>query len=121
MTGRKKGGGRLPEGLVVALCVVLGLPLLILSLPFVLPYLAWEERRRVCPACGRRGTLKVGPSQAAQPQAGTDPAGGWTTWELRRFGRERIDPADARLHCEHCGTEFGRAQLETGARRVPPA
>jgi len=99
---RRAHGGRNSRLLETA--EVLGLlalvPLMLLAMPFVLLHLTWQERRRRCPVCGHRGTLEV---LAREPEEGEDE---WI------FGRRRIDPETVRLHCTHCGSEFGRAELQ---------
>ncbi len=94
--------------------MVLLFVLILLSLPVVLPYLAWQERRRRCPVCGRRGTLKV----VAQPwMAGEVQFIDWMDMELDREEpawpvRRRVNPALTRLRCEHCGSEFSWRELQ---------
>lgn len=82
--------------------LVLTLPLMLLAMPFVLLHLAWQERRRRCPVCGKRGTLQV----VQVPPQDRD-----AEWMFRRV-RRRVDIETVRLRCTHCASEFGRAELK---------
>jgi ribosomal protein L37AE/L43A len=84
--------------------VVLMLPLLLVAAPFVLTFMAIQERTQRCPNCGRRGTLErvdIGPEwdEDEQLQRRRVPPE-WTVWECRvcraRFAQDRnLTPLDS--------------------------
>ena len=74
------------------------LPLLLVAAPFVLTFMAIQERTQRCPQCGRRGTLER-VFRAREP--GEDVG---VRWSLERT---RIKPEPERWRCRECGAEVG--------------
>lgn len=85
----------------IGLSVALILPFILVFAPFVLTANALAERRRVCPNCGRRGTL--------QPQV----FGSGNDYGPDGFSaiRRRVNPKLTVLKCSVCGAEFRRGEL----------
>lgn len=112
--------------------IVLMLPLIIVTAPFVLIFTAIQERLQRCPHCGRRGTLErvhLEPSsdllELGRHDASALPAqGDWqdTQWEDLR----RISPDSVVWQCRVCGTQFKQDKVLTpisppAPPRSPPA
>ena len=99
--------------MVQAILVLLSLPFLLVLplalLPFLLLAESAAERRRPCPHCGLRGTLRdITPPIQLEPEEGDFPV------LRRRIVRVR------RWQCEVCGSEFEQRDGEA-PRPVPPS
>jgi hypothetical protein len=83
---------------------ILVLPVLLLMAPFVLSGYAWQERRRVCPLCGQRGTLQPVQVPWNPGEVDHDRAVFKVVWQ-------RVRPERAVLSCTACGLSIRRIDL----------